>query len=99
MKTDTNQKRKTRHQNKDGCSVACLGAVIVGVRGSPFMFPKMPVDDTHRCTHTQVQLKRGYIKWVSDVDDSLDVGTWVWVMYAGRWGGRGRGDPSQAGVS
>lgn len=77
MKTDTNQKRKTRHQNKDGCSVVCLGAVIVGVRGSPFMFPEMPVDDTHRCTHTQVQLKRGYIKWVSDVDDSLDVGTWV----------------------
>lgn len=63
------------------------------------MFPEMPVDDTHRCTHTQVQLKLGYIKWVSDVDDSLDVGTWVWVMYAGRWGGRGRGDPSQAGVS
>lgn len=41
------QSRQARHQNKDGCLVACLGAVIVGVRGSPFMFLEMPVNYTH----------------------------------------------------
>lgn len=59
----------------------CLGAVIVGVRGSPFMFLEMPFDYTHTlihtCTHTQAQFKRGYIKRMSDLDDSLDVGTSV----------------------
>ena len=52
------------------------------------------------CTRTQAQFKRGYIKRVSDLDDSLDVGSWEWVTCAGRWGGRGVGGyPSQAGVS
>lgn len=53
------------------------------------MFPEMP--DTH--THMRVQFKRGYIKRVSDLDDSLDVGSWE--QEAGGWGGH----PSQAGVS
>lgn len=45
------------------------------------MFQEMPFDCTHTpmrpCTHTRAQFKRGYIKRMSDLDDSLDVGTSV----------------------
>jgi len=38
---------------------------------------------THTHTHTEAPFKRGYIKQVSDLDDSLDVGSWERVMCAG----------------
>lgn len=69
------------------------------------MFPEMPVDYTHNdaLTH-QRGLNEGYIKRMSDLDDSFRcwepaVGYVCREGGLGGWVGEGGGYPSQAGIS
>lgn len=92
--TGSQQRRQTLHHSKDGCSVGVPGSSDCRCHGEPFhvfFFLRRQAASHTRlaCTHIQTESKRGCIKQVSDLDDSLDVQVVGRMGRAGGVGGRG----------